>query len=186
MRILFIALLILFYSAEETFIDKTEAKAAFLLINKVRQSPENYYKELKFNNSFKVTNKALTWNDTLAMVAEQKAKDMADRDYYGHVDQGGFGINYQIDKSGYKIDPDWIKNKEDNYFESIVAEVDNGEDAVKRMIIDEGIPSKGHRKHLLGNGDWFSSLVDIGIGFARRDSGSTYKNYVSVIIAKHN
>jgi len=111
---------------------------------------------------------------------------MATRNYYGHIDPDGYGINYFINKSGYKLIPQWTKKKGDNSFESIAAEVENGENAIRTFIIDEGVPSRGHRNHLLGVGQWNESLVDIGIGFARRDSGSNYKTYVSVVIAKHN
>ncbi|MEI9807661.1 MAG: hypothetical protein WDO16_07150 [Bacteroidota bacterium] len=111
---------------------------------------------------------------------------MANRDYFGHTDPDGYAINYFIHKSGYILNADWLKNKSDNYFESIIAESPDGETAIKRFIIDEGVPSLGHRKHLLGIGEWNASLVDIGIGFARRDAGSTYQTYVSLVIAKHN
>jgi len=77
-------------------------------------------------------------------------------------------------------------SKQNNFFESIAAGVDNGEEAIRLLIIDKGFPSQGHRKHLLGMGEWNASLTDIGIGFARRNSGSSYTTYVSIIIAKHN
>ncbi|MFZ9388389.1 MAG: CAP domain-containing protein [Chitinophagaceae bacterium] len=185
MREHIIALLLLATISNEVVIDKAEAQKAFLLINKIRQSPEKYYQELNFDKSFTVNSTSLKWNDTLARVAEQKAFDMARRDYFSHTDPDGFGINYFIAKSGYRLAKDWITNKAANFFESISAEVEDGESAVKNLVIDKGVPSLGHRRHLLGNGIWESTLTDIGIGFARRDSGSTYQTYVSIIIAKH-
>lgn len=185
MRIHFIALCILSQVTGDIVIDRAEAQKAFLLINRIRQTPEKYYREMHFDKSFKLTSTALRWNDTLARVAEAKAYDMAKRDYFGHTDPDGYGINYYIAKSGYALNKDWTRNKSDNFFESISAEAADGEDAVKNLVIDEGVPSLGHRKHLLGGGPWESTLTDIGIGFARIDSGSRFRTYVSIIIAKH-
>ena len=169
MRIVFIFLFFLIPASDKIVIDRAEAKKAFLLINKIRENPAAYFKDYKISDNFKVTGNTLRWNDTLARVAEEKAKDMAARNYFDHVDPNGFGINYYINKSGYKLNPAWVKNKDDNYFESIVAGIVDGEDAVRQLIIDEGIPSVGHRKHLLGNGHWTYTLLDIGIGFDRID-----------------
>jgi len=72
------------------------------------------------------------------------------------------------------------------YFESLCVNPATGEDAIKTLIIDKDVPSFGHRNHLPGIGEWNSSLTDIGIGFAKIDSGTKYTTYVSVVIAKHN
>jgi uncharacterized protein YkwD len=128
----------------------------------------------------------LIWNNTLASVAEAKAYDMAKRNYFDHIDPGGYGINYYINKAGYKLNAEWTQDKSDNSFESIVAGPEDGQAALKTLIMDNGVTSFGHRDHLLGIGDWNASLTDIGIGFARRDTGSDYTTYVSIIIAKHN
>jgi uncharacterized protein YkwD len=185
---LFLVLFILvsFRAMNGIVLDKAEAKKAFSFLNDIRANPGNYYKELQFSKDLTVNKTALIWNDTLAKVAEAKAYDMASRNYFGHTDPDGFGINHYISSSGYKLNAAWTKNKTENYFESIIAQVSGGEDAIRKLIIDKDIPSLGHRKHLLGLEKWNASLVDIGIGFARRDSGSTYTNYVSVIIAKHD
>lgn len=180
------SLMLLPNKGENVIIDKEEARKAFNLLNDIRVNPAKYYSEFDFLKTTEVKNTTLLWNDTLAKVAEAKAFDMADRNYYGHVDPDGYGINYFIHKSGYKLNPNWIKEKSENYFESIAAACTSGEQAVRIFIIDKNVASLGHRNHLLGVGDWNASLSDIGIGFARRESGSTYKTYISVIIAKHD
>lgn len=189
-RYLFLFTLLLFLGSfqkdTEAIIDKSEAQKAFILLNEIRANPANYYKELKFSKNIKIQKRQLKWNDTLAKIAEAKALDMANRNYFDHVDPEGFGMNHHINKGGYKLNPDWIKLKNKNSFESIMAEAKNGTDAIKTLIIDSGIPSLGHRKHLLGMEEWYGSLVDIGIGFARKETGSTYTTYVSIIIAKHD
>lgn len=172
--------------ADAVVLDKVAAKYAFNLINNIRHDPKKYAREFRFNSKLKINYTALKWNDTLAKVAELKASEMAARDYFSHTTPEGFGINYFIKKSGYLLESDWTKKDSNNFFESIAAGVNDGYDLVKTMIIDAGTSDFGHRNHLLGIGKWNTSLLDIGIGFARRDSGSTYNTYVSIVIAKHH
>jgi uncharacterized protein YkwD len=165
--------------------DPGQARLAFELLNKIRQQPSDYY-YLGFNSSFPVMQTQLVWNDTLARVAEQKAMDMATKKYFAHVDPKGNGINYYINAAGYTLNPDWLKNRKMNNFESIQAGAAGGEDAIKRLITDAGVPSLGHRRHLLGSGRFYDQLSDIGIGFVWADSADRYNCYVSVIIAMHD
>jgi hypothetical protein len=167
-------------------IDKTEEQNAFALLLKIRANPALYSKQLHFSKDLHVSKRKLVWNDTLAQVAEAKAYDMANRDYFGHTDPDGYGINYFINKSGYTLDPNWLQNKSDNFFESIAANNVSGEAAIGALVIDQGQASLGHRNHLLGLDKWNASLVDIGIGFSECASGSTYQTYTCVIIAKHS
>jgi len=169
----------------EPFADPKQAKLAFELLNKIRQNPSDYY-NLGFNSSFPVTQTALIWNDTLAKVAEKKAMDMATKKYFSHTDRDGYGMNYYINAAGYKLNANWLKKNQMNNFESIQAGAAGGEDAVKRLITDAGVPSLGHRKHLLGSGQFYNQLTDIGIGFVWADSADKYNCYVSVVIAMHN
>jgi uncharacterized protein YkwD len=166
-------------------IDKEEAQKAFLLLNQIRSNPAAFTDEMPFLAEIE-KRPLLQWNDTLAKVAEAKALDMATRKYVGHVDPDGYGLNQKINEAGYKLNSKWLTSKELNYFESISAGAPSGESAIRTLIIDKGIPSLGHRKHLLGLDQWAASLYDIGIGFARPDESQPYKSYVCVIIAKHN
>jgi hypothetical protein len=104
----------------------------------------------------------------------------------GHVDPDGYGMNYYIKKSGYKLQLKWTVEKNANYFESLAANTYSGIESIKVLVTDKNTPSFGHRNHLLGLDSWNSSLTDIGIGFSRRESGSTYQTYTCVIIAKHD
>jgi len=175
-----------FKNSDPTIIDKLEAQNAFLYLTEVRDNPDKFSSELNYKKGLKVSGVKLRWNDTLTKVAEQKAQDMATRNYFGHVDPSGYGMNYFINKSGYRLDPAWLKLKSDNYFESLAANHSSGIDMIKALIIDKQTPSLGHRIHLLGLNEWNATLGDIGIGFSRRNSGSNYKTYICVIIAKHN
>ena len=180
-----VMLLLSFIYNNNPFIVKEEAQQAFQLLNAVRTNPEKYFKDLHLNAKLRISKTALHWNDTLAKVAEAKALDMAKRNYFDHVNPDGLGINYFIDQSGYKLNADWLKDKKENFFESLASGHESGTASVKSLIIDATDASKGHRDHLLGIGEWDSSLVDIGIGFVKCDGGK-YQSYTCIIIAKHN
>lgn len=186
---LFLILFIFGFSsiqAQELSASRDQALMAFELLNKIRQNPKSYSKELPINPKVIKAMPALKWNDALAKVAEEKALDMATKNYFSHVDAKGCGINFYINKGGYKLNKDFLKKKDQNNFESIQAGATDGEDAIRKLIIDKGVPSLGHRYHLLGVGDWNSTLYDIGIGFVYADPDDKFKSYVSVIIAKHD
>jgi uncharacterized protein YkwD len=175
-----------FQKNDEVTIDKKEAQDAFALLTEIRNNPDKYYEELNFEKGLKVSKIKLKWNDTLAKIAEAKAYDMAKRNYMSHVDPDGYGMNYYIKKGGYKLQPKWTVEKSANYFESLAANTFTGIESIKVLVTDKNTPTLGHRKHLLGLDEWNAALTDIGIGFSRRESGSTYKTYTCVIIAKHN
>lgn len=175
----------LLLKASPPALDKAQAQQAFVLLNKVRANPAAFAAEMPFLAEMGAK-PLLRWNDTLARVAEAKAMDMAARRYVSHVDPDGYGLNYMLDKAGYKLNPKWLASKEMNYFESISAGAPDGETAIRNLLQDKNVPSLGHRKHLLGLDEWTSSLHDIGIGYARQDGNQPYISYVCVIIAKHN
>jgi len=153
-------------------------------LNQIRSNPKAY--RSTFQQFDDVQPKPqLKWNDTLARVAEAKALDMAKRNYFAHVDPDGYGINYYINKEGYALQSAWLKNPQYNYFESCNAGGLTGEQAIKMLIVDDGEPTMGHRKHLLGMDSWSQTLVDVGIGYARSNGSTMYKTYTCVIIAKH-
>jgi uncharacterized protein YkwD len=163
--------------------DKEEAKKGYVLLNKIRQSPASYSKEIGADLSAIKKQPTLKWNDTLARVAEAKALDMAKRKYFGHVDPDGNGMNIKIHKAGYKLPASWVEDKQENYFESISAGNPNCEEAIRSLILDEGLTPPDHRNHLLGLNDFWGSCTDIGIGYAV-DPNSEYRTYTCVLIAK--
>lgn len=187
MKSFFIAIL-LFYSAliatDESGIDREEAQLMFSYLQDLRQ--KNVPKSDPLLKYVAKNSPDLVWNDTLALVAEQRARDMAENNYFGHVDKKGYGVNYHIARSGYSLEPEWLENKADNYFESLEAGKEDHKEIIADLIIDKGIPSKGHRKHLLGLDEWNKKNTDIGIG-CYRVSGmkAEYTTYTVIIIARH-
>jgi hypothetical protein len=115
----------------------------------------------------------LKWNDTLAKVAEAKALDMARRNYAGHTDPDGHGIDYYLQQSGYALHFNDLSHTGDHFFESLSAGPANGTEAIKKLIADKDFSNWGH------------TGGDIGIGFVKCDVGK-YRSYACIIIAKHN
>ena len=184
--ILLFLLTVSFTSFQTPQVDKEEARSAFELINRIRMSPKDFSRQLKVNINSVKPRAALIWNDTLAKVAEEKAMDMATKNYFAHVDKSGYGINYYINKAGYRLNPEWVKRKRDNNFESLDAGAETGEKAVVDLVVDLNTAGHAHRNHLLGIDPWNASLTDIGIGFVNGGERSQFKVYMCVIIAKHD
>ncbi len=181
-----ISLLTFIVQAQQISLERGEAKDAFELLNKIRMHPEKYKKELHIADIGPVTRRELVWNPILARVAEKRARDMAERNYFDHVTPDGVGVNIQIAEEGYILNADWLKNRKANNFESIAANHPTAEEGIRAFIIGKGSPGFMHRKHLLGMDKWNGSLQDIGIGYVRIPNGAKYKTYMCVIIAKHD
>jgi len=180
--IICLSILCLGNSTLKITLNEAEAKKAFDYLNLVRQNPSKFSKEIGVDLSTVKSKPKLIWNDTLAKVAQKKAMDMAKRKYFNHVDPDGNGINILIYKAGYQVNPDWIKDKKSNYFESIGAGIGSGEQTIRELIEDKGIPSFSHRKHLLGMEGMREYSFDCGIGIVDSDQ-SPYNSYCCIIIA---
>ena len=179
------AVILLFTLTGEPVLNREEALSAYTFLNNVRKDPQVHLDQFPFLKTMKAMPE-LRWSDTLARVAEAKALDMANRNYFGHVDPDGFGMNYFINKAGYTLDSSWISSPEMNYFESLSAGSSSGPESIIRLIIDANTPSLGHRNHLLGLTEWHEALTDIGIGYAVGGEKSNYVSYTCVIIARHS
>ncbi|MBN2786891.1 MAG: CAP domain-containing protein [Paludibacteraceae bacterium] len=165
-------------------INLEEAKNAFEYLNRVRQNPKNYSKEIGgFMRSIKPM-PALIWNDTLARVAQEKALDMANKNYFAHINKSGQGINILIHQAGYTLEKEFIKNKKNNFFESLAMGQDNGVEVINELILDKVVNPPSHRQHLLGLTDFWASCLDIGIGFVTTDNPQI-PTYTCIIIARH-
>ena len=171
------------FSFSQTF--NEEALSAYEYLNKVRENPPKFSKEIGADLSKVKSLPALIWNDTLAKVAELKAMDMAKRNYFAHINPEEKGINLMIHEAGYKLPSEWIEDKKANFFESMNAGTETGIGAIKDLILDKYDNGKGHRKHLLGMNDFYRELTHIGIGHVKAND-SKYTWYTVVIIAKQN
>lgn len=175
-----------FFNPQESGIDREEAKLMFSYLRDLRQ--KDVPKSDPLLKYVPKHSPDLIWNDTLAMVAENRAMDLAKNNYFDHIDQNGFGINYHIAKAGYFLEPEWLEEKDYNFFESLEAGKENYKEIIADLIIDSGVPSKGHRKHLLGLDEWNEKNTDIGIGCYRvkETEQAEYTTYTVIIIARHH
>src|SRR5690606_12991306 len=148
-------------------VERREARSAYIHLNKIRQNPQAYQRDLGLPKGARVTKRPLRWNDTLARVAEARALDMAKRDYFDHTDPDAFGPNYHINRAGYTLNPDWLKRKSAKNFESNGANHHTALAGSEAMIRGSAATRYGHRKHLLGQDEWNASLLDVGIGYVR-------------------
>lgn len=115
----------------------------------------------------------------LAQVARAKAADMAERDYFGHVNPDGIGPNWLVEHSGYAL-PDWYEHTEDsNNIESLAGGQTNA-----GWVMADLLDSPGHRQHVLGLASFFAEQTDYGIGYFYRE-GSQYGHYWVIITARH-
>lgn len=182
----FLLLISLLFFECATAQKSADMKEAFEFLNQVRANPGKFSNEVNINMSDIKAVHALAWNDTLAKVAQEKAEDMAKRDYFDHVDPDGNGINIRILKAGYKMPEAWTNKKSNNFFESIAAGKKGIKESIVQLLYDSGAmphTAAGHRVHLLGMNDFYSNLKDIGIGHA---DGGKWGSYTVVVIAKHN
>lgn len=173
--------------SNNSYTSSNEIENAFNYLNAIRKNPARYSQEMGVNLNGIKAMPELRWNHTLAKVAQEKAQDMVDRDYFAHVDPDGCGINIKINAAGYTLRNDWYDDASKNYFESlgVGSNISTGKSIIHLLINDGGADNDdaGHRRHLLGIDDFWSNCYDIGIGMAK---GGQYGYYWCVIIAKHN
>ncbi len=119
-------------------------------------------------------------NPILMEQAMRKAKDMIERNYYGHVDIDGYGMNYFLRRAGYPLQSYYLTNKDANNVEALAAGPDFGE---------AGSPFQGfldspkHRSQILGLSAGWLAQDEYGVGYAH-SINSTYENYWVVLTAK--
>lgn len=163
-----------------------EIKEAVDYLNNMRANPSAFSKDVGLSLEGIASRHALKWNATLAQVAQTKAEDMAKKNYFSHVDPKGYGMNYYVNKAGYRLPDFWLKDVKKNFCESIAAGSDSPLDGIIQLINDDDVKQHdkaGHRVALLGISDFCKDNVDIGIGWAT-STKSKYKSYMVVIITK--
>ena len=155
---------------------------SFLELNQVRQNPVLYATKYKLPALKRIPKiHALTWDTTLARLAQQKAADMANRNYFSHQDKQGRGMNYYVRQANYPLPAIFSKKISENGVESIAANTEGPNDFIQQLIIDEGVRNLGHRKHLMGL-EHFKENTHVGIGIAYNPK-SKYKYYCSILLA---
>lgn len=121
----------------------------------------------------------LNRNEILMRVAEDRADDMAERNYFDHVNPDGVAANYLVRKAGYKLPDFYGKGPKDNNIECIGAGYPTAL-AVWTVLTEH---SPGHRVALLGENSFYRDQNEYGVGYCHKP-GSVYEHYWVVIIAR--
>ena len=114
---------------------------------------------------------------TLTAVARARAKDMAKRRFFGHVNPNGIGPNYAVRSAGYPLPLWWGDSRAENNVESISAGYPTATAAWSALLA-----SPGHRKHLLATDSFYQDQTNYGVGYYY-DESSPYWSYFVVITA---
>ena len=105
----------------------------------------------------------MTHDAHLHVVARAKARDMARRDYFDHVDPDGFGPNRVITMTGYGLPDHYSKARSGNNVESIVA----GTVFTPATAFREWMKSPPHRDHVLARANFYRDQTRFAVGYFR-------------------
>lgn len=137
------------------------------LLNWARSDPQAYEERenLPVSLADVAASEPLAVNDSLFASAGFHAEEMANNNYFDHQSQvTGDWPNQMAEDAGYDL-PGYFE-LDNNYIESIAAgnAFSGAQDTIDLLVIDEGVPSLGHRKHLLSIGDFYDQSKEIGVG----------------------
>ncbi len=107
----------------------------------------------------------------LTSVAQSRARDMANRGYFGHTNPDGIGPNALVSAAGFHL-PDWYDHSlAGNNIESIAAGYTS-----PPAVVNAWIASPGHRTHVLAEDVFFQEQTYYGVGYVYAP-GSPYLHY---------
>jgi uncharacterized protein YkwD len=121
------------------------------------------------------TRLTLTLNPLLSACARNKARLMAEKNWFGHTDPAGWGPNHYARECGYPLTLHYPDN-DSNQIESIAGGYATAQDAWSAFM-----QSKPHRTHLLGLHPFFHEQTEYGIGYWY-DPNSIYRHYYVIWI----
>ncbi len=114
----------------------------------------------------------LVGNARLIEAARGHSRDMNDLAFFGHRNPRGQMAGERIRTAGYN----WL-----GYSENLAASFSNPHEALRELLIDEGVPDLGHRVSLLGLSEQTAHLDEIGIGI--HAGNGPYRKYYSLELA---
>lgn len=120
----------------------------------------------------------LSRSAVLDSVARARARDMAARNYFSHVNPEGLGPNRLAEAAGYRLPPDYDARPTGNDIEAAAAGY-----GAARQAWGWFMRSPLHRAHLLGLDRRGVAQTEFGIGYAWRPQ-SRYGHYWVVLIAR--
>ncbi|MBN2474355.1 MAG: hypothetical protein JXB62_07090 [Pirellulales bacterium] len=154
------------------------------MLNRARHDPVAYQQEqsLSVDLSYVTARGPLAVNDSLFGSSGFHAEEMATYDYFGHQSQvTGDWPNKMARDYGYALPSWWTDNN--NYIESIAAggfaSYALPTSPLNALIVDAGVPSLGHRNHLLGIDSFNAQNREIGVGYGY-NAASYYQHYWAI------
>ncbi len=139
-------------------------------LNDARANPTAYGAAIGLDLSGVTPSQPLAFDTRLIQSAHDHSQDMNDHAYFSHTGSDGLDPGQRITNAGFA----WT-----SYGESIAAGYTTPEDALKGLIIDNGVPSLGHRKQLLAIDAIFQPQNQVGVGIVQNGSGP-YQNYYTI------
>jgi hypothetical protein len=97
----------------------------------------------------------------LMIVAQDRAFDMLDRDYFDHEDPDGLWPNHWVRAQGFMLPPGY--KDDSNQVESIASGYRSARGALTALV-----ESPDHHEHMTGQGFWADHEM-FGVGYAARD-----------------
>lgn len=168
--------------AQPVKLHRDKAQEAIHYLNRVRANPAAYSDSVGIVLHGISPRHALQPDPVLTQVAEERAMDMARRNYFGHTSPDGKTVNSILCAKGYAIPKEFCQYKTLNNFESICAGSETGIDCINVLLRDEGLEPPGHRIHLLGLDDFYKTHSKVGAAMAyRRDTD--YEYYFVIVTA---
>lgn len=165
---------------------KPEEQLFIYMLNRARHDPVAYQQEqgLTVDLSYVTPQPPLAVNTDLLDSSRFHSDEMANNDYFGHQSQvTGDWPNKMARDQGYPLPVSFPDNN--NYIESIAAGNVYSTAAIplNALIVDAGVPSLGHRNHLLGIGEFYAANREIGVGHSL-NLAAYYDNYWAVHITR--
>ena len=159
-----------------------ESQHLIYLLNRARHDPAAYQLEnnLPADIALVEARPPLAVNSNLNASALFHSQEMATHNYFGHQSVvTGDWPNKMVRDHGYPL-PAIFPNTSNN-LESLAAGTffSGADEPLSALIVDEGIPSLGHRKHLLGMGTFNASFREIGVGHAF-NGAAAYDHYWTI------
>ncbi|MCB9894329.1 MAG: hypothetical protein H6839_07765 [Planctomycetes bacterium] len=176
----------------------TAAEMAFIYeLNRARSDPQQYDTENSLGGilSGVAAQPPLALNLNLVQSSRFHSAEMAANGYFAHQSSvTGDWPNKMADDAGYALPSGWTLTN--NYIESIACIFTTGgsisyspQAALKALIIDAGVPSLGHRKHLLAMDSFNQAFREIGTGYAEGlapQSGYNAGAYWAIHTGRHD
>lgn len=146
--------------AEQVFLER---------LNDARANPAAYGQSIGVDLSYIAPSMPLAFDERLIEATRLHSQDMNANNFFSHTGSDGGSPWTRMNQAGYSYT---------SAAESIAAGYTTPELALRGLIIDAGVPSLGHRNHLLANGSGYQHR-EIGIGIVQNGSGN-YRNYYSI------